>query len=50
MTFDTALWYANWRAFHNVDDDDDRWKRRKAKLVEKVRALGGRLVAEPAAS
>lgn len=46
-----ALWDAcriyNWFQFKDIDDDD-RWKRRKAKLVEKVAQRGGRLVVVPA--
>jgi hypothetical protein len=44
-----ALQFACWWIYKNVDDDDeDRWKRRKAKLKEKVAQLGGRLVVVPA--
>lgn len=32
----------NWFTFKDIDDDD-RWKRRRRKVVERVRALGGRL-------
>lgn len=37
---------ANWFFFKDLDDDD-RWKRRKAKAVEKLERRGSRLVAVP---
>lgn len=37
----------NWFAFKDIDDDD-RWKRRKAKLVERIERRGARLVVVPA--
>lgn len=37
---------ANWWFFKDVDKDD-RWKRRKAKLVEKIQRQGARLVVVP---
>lgn len=36
----------NWYFYRNLDDDD-RWKRRKARAVEKIKRMGGRLVAVP---
>lgn len=43
-----ALAIALWRLFRDVgDDDDDRWRRRKEKLVAKVSRLGSRLVTVP---
>ncbi|MGW5556902.1 hypothetical protein ACWER9_06720 [Micromonospora sp. NPDC003944] len=37
------LW--NWWSFRNFDDDDDRWKRRRKRLAERVSvSAGGRLV------
>lgn len=36
----------NWFMLKNLDDDD-RWKRRRKKLSEKVARVGGRLVAVP---
>lgn len=39
-----GLWWWMGRVF----DDDDRWKKRKAKLTEKVSQVGGRLVVVPA--
>lgn len=42
-----ALW--NWLVCRKIgDDDDDRWKRRKAKVAEKVANIGGRLTVVPA--
>lgn len=40
--------YFNWRFYKDIDNDDDRWKRRKKKLADKVKALNGRLVLVPA--
>jgi len=37
----------NWFLLKDLDDDD-RWKRRKEKLVEKVSRSGSRLVVHPA--
>lgn len=43
-------WF-NWWVFRNADNDDDRWKRRKKKLTEAVKQVGGKLiVVQPAAS
>lgn len=36
----------NWFLYKDVDDDD-RWKKRKAKLVEKITRIGSRLVVAP---
>jgi len=46
-TFAHTCQIANWFFFKDVDDDD-RWKRRKAKLAEKIERRGGRLVVIPA--
>jgi uncharacterized membrane protein len=43
-----AAMVANWFFYRNLDDDDDRWKRRKAKLAEQVRQVGSRLTVAPA--
>jgi hypothetical protein len=43
-----ALNLLNWFLLKDAGGDDDRWKRRKAKLAEKVSQVGGRLVVEPA--
>lgn len=45
-TFFSACYVLNWFYFKDIDEDD-RWKRRKAKLLEKVTRKGGRLVAAP---
>lgn len=37
-----------WFSFKDIDIDDDRWKRRKARVLEKVKRLGSRLVVVPA--
>jgi len=37
----------NWFLYRDLDDDD-RWKRRKEKLAEKVSRSGSRLVVHPA--
>lgn len=44
-----ALHVVNYYSMRNLDDDD-RWKRRKAKLKEMVSVAGGKLVVVPAAS
>lgn len=49
----TALWLASMVWLYSVyrdADDDDRWKRRKKKLKDAVKALNGRLVVAPAGS
>ena len=45
--FVDACHIINWFYFRNVDEDD-RWKRRRRKLAEKIEQRGGRLVAVPA--
>jgi hypothetical protein len=42
-----AFQLLNWFAFKDIDNDD-RWKRRKKKLTEKVKERAGRLVVVPA--
>ena len=37
-----------WYLIKRISEDDDRWKRRREKLLEKVSAVGGRLVITPA--
>lgn len=37
-----------WSLTRNVDDDDDRWKRRREKLSGVVKQVGAKLVVEPA--
>jgi hypothetical protein len=37
-----------WWAYRSDEDDDDRWKRRKQKLADKVAEVGGRLQVVPA--
>ncbi|MBM0275140.1 hypothetical protein [Micromonospora tarensis] len=39
-----ALNVWNWWRLRNLDDDDDRWKRRRKRLAEQVSVSGGRLV------
>lgn len=50
----TALWLASmvwlYSVYKDADDEDDRWKRRKKKVSETVKALGGKLVVAPAGS
>jgi len=41
---------ACWAALRHDKDDDDRWKRRRQKLTEKVAEVGGKLVLVPAGS
>lgn len=48
VTVLTAVFFACsiycWFAYKDVDkDDDDRWKRRRRKVAERVEAAGGRL-------
>lgn len=45
--FFDALKLVNWFQLKDVDEDD-RWKRRKAKLASKVAKRGGRLAVVPA--
>ncbi len=45
--FFAAAALACWWIYKDVDEDD-RWKRRRAKLVEKLERRGSRLVAVPA--
>jgi len=33
----------NWFVLKDLNDDDDRWKRRKKKAVETIEKVGGRL-------
>src|SRR6266498_3598042 len=40
-SFTFACNVVNWFFYKDRFDDDDRWKRRKAKLAETVRAVGG---------
>jgi hypothetical protein len=37
----------NWWLWRNDKDDDDRWKRRRTKLAEKVEQVGGKLTVTP---
>lgn len=48
QAFMTALNIVGWWLYKNVGGDDDRWKRRRQKLAEKVEQVGGRLVVAPA--
>lgn len=45
-----ALAYFAWYLLKDIDDPDDRWKRRKAKLVERIGLVGGRLKVVPVAT
>jgi hypothetical protein len=45
--FNCGLNICNWYQFKNLDDND-RWKRRRAKLKSKVEVLSGKLVVVPA--
>jgi len=36
----------NWYWFKNIDDDD-RWKRRRAKALEAIKSVGARLIVVP---
>lgn len=44
----TALQLAYFHIFKDLDDDDDRWKRRRQKLLDKVTITGGKLAVIPA--
>lgn len=46
LTVGFALAWMMWR----YKDDDDRWKRRRRKLAEKVEAVGGKLTVVPVGS
>ena len=37
-----------WWMYRSDEDDDDRWKRRKQRLADKVAEVGGRLTIVPA--
>ncbi|MCX5066953.1 hypothetical protein OOJ91_13960 [Micromonospora lupini] len=39
------LW--SWWVFRDLDDDDDRWKRRRKRLVERVSVVDGQLRVVP---
>jgi hypothetical protein len=39
-----------WFMLKDFDNDDDRWKRRRQKLAEKIQRKGARLVVVPAGS
>lgn len=41
------IWLVCWWVYKNVLDDDNRWKKRKKKVLDKVRRLGSRLVVVP---
>ncbi len=43
MGLDVVCWFV----LKNRQDDDDRWNRRKKKVTEKVKALGGKLTVVP---
>lgn len=45
-----AFSLVNWWLWRNEKDDDDRWKRRREKLAEKVEAVGGKLTVVPVGS
>ncbi len=45
--FSTGISLAYWWMVRNKKDDDDRWKRRRTKVTEAVRQVGGRLVVVP---
>lgn len=48
-TFYSACYIVNWFAYKDIDDeDDDRWKRRKKKVLDAVARVGARLVVVPA--
>lgn len=38
----------NWIVYRDIGDDDDRWRRRRKRLVEKIAQHGGKLVVVPA--
>ncbi len=43
------VWYGLvWHWFKDIGGDDDRWRRRRKKLVEKVALVNGRLTVSPA--
>jgi hypothetical protein len=39
-----------WFIYKDFDNDDDRWKRRRTKLAEKIQRIGARLVVVPVRS
>lgn len=46
--FNLVMNILNWFLYKDKGGDDDRWKRRKAKLGEKVTRVGSRLTVVPA--
>ncbi len=43
----TVASVVSWLVYHDIDNDDDRWKRLKDKLKEKVEVMGSKLVTVP---
>lgn len=43
----TVFNIAFWWAYKDLDNDDDRWKKRKRKLKDKVQVSGSKLVVVP---
>lgn len=48
IALNNAARFVLWVLYRNLDDDDDRWKRRRAKVKEKIKRVGSRLVVVPA--
>jgi hypothetical protein len=46
--FNDSCRFGLWFMYKDFDNDDDRWKRRKARLTEKIQRVGARLVVVPA--
>lgn len=45
--FGTVLNGAMWWLYRDEGDDDDRWKRRRRKLAQKIAEVGGKLAVVP---
>lgn len=43
-----GIWAGCWWAMRNDGDDDDRWRKRRKKLAERVSIVAGRLAVVPA--
>lgn len=48
FALNTGCSYAAWYFYKNIFGDDDRWKKRRTKVVESVKQKGSKLVVVPA--
>lgn len=45
--WESFVWLCCWWVYKDTIDDDDRWKKRKKKVLDKVKRLGSKLVVVP---